>query len=90
MRAPVVYVLDANVFIEAARRYYAFDLVPRFWTAWNNLRGTDGSAAWIMSAGSWREVTTAWLNGYQAISRTPSLRQTGRRFLRSSGTSWDG
>jgi predicted nucleic acid-binding protein len=25
------YVLDANVFIEAARRYYAFDLVPRFW-----------------------------------------------------------
>lgn len=26
-----VYLLDANVFIEAARRYYAFDLVPRFW-----------------------------------------------------------
>jgi len=26
-----VYVLDANVFIEAARRYYAFDLAPRFW-----------------------------------------------------------
>jgi len=25
------YVLDANVFIEAARRYYAFDLVPTFW-----------------------------------------------------------
>lgn len=25
------YVLDANVFIEAARRYYAFDLVPPFW-----------------------------------------------------------
>ncbi len=25
------YVLDANVFIEAARRYYAFDLVSRFW-----------------------------------------------------------
>ena len=28
----VSYVLDANVFIEAARRYYAFDLVPAFWT----------------------------------------------------------
>lgn len=27
-----VYLLDANVFIEASRRYYAFDLVPRFWT----------------------------------------------------------
>jgi hypothetical protein len=24
-------VLDANVFIEAARRYYAFDLAPGFW-----------------------------------------------------------
>lgn len=29
--AGAVYVLDANVFIEAARRYYAFDLVPAFW-----------------------------------------------------------
>jgi len=28
---PAVYVLDSNVFIEAARRYYAFDLAPRFW-----------------------------------------------------------
>ena len=26
-----VFVLDANVFIEAARRYYAFDLAPAFW-----------------------------------------------------------
>ena len=25
------YVLDADVFIEAARRYYAFDLAPKFW-----------------------------------------------------------
>lgn len=25
------YLLDTNVFIEAARRYYAFDLVPAFW-----------------------------------------------------------
>lgn len=25
------YVLDANVFIEAVRRYYAFDLAPVFW-----------------------------------------------------------
>jgi hypothetical protein len=24
------YVLDANVFIEAARRYYAFDIAPPF------------------------------------------------------------
>ena len=26
-----VYVLDANVFIHAARRYYAFDIAPGFW-----------------------------------------------------------
>lgn len=25
------YVFDANVFIQAARRYYAFDVAPRFW-----------------------------------------------------------
>lgn len=26
------YLLDANVFIEAAKRYYAFDLVSTFWS----------------------------------------------------------
>jgi len=26
------YALDANVFIDAARRYYAFDLAPGFWS----------------------------------------------------------
>jgi len=30
LNAPV-YLLDANVFIEASRRYYAFDIAPRFW-----------------------------------------------------------
>ncbi|MGC8894807.1 MAG: DUF4411 family protein [candidate division WOR-3 bacterium] len=27
------YLLDANVFIEAAKRYYAFDIAPGFWQA---------------------------------------------------------
>ena len=27
------YVLDANVFIEAHKRYYAFDICPGYWTA---------------------------------------------------------
>lgn len=27
------FLLDANIFIEAAQRYYAFDLVPTFWQA---------------------------------------------------------
>jgi len=26
-----IYVLDANVFIQAKRKYYAFDLAPGFW-----------------------------------------------------------
>lgn len=26
------YVLDANVLIEASKRYYAFDIVPAFWS----------------------------------------------------------
>jgi len=26
-----MYVLDTNVFVEASRRYYAFDIVPGFW-----------------------------------------------------------
>lgn len=29
----VKYILDANVFIEAHRRYYSFDLCPGFWTS---------------------------------------------------------
>jgi len=33
MNAMPTYVLDANVFIQAARRYYAFDIAPRFWEA---------------------------------------------------------
>lgn len=28
---PTKYVLDANVFMEAARRYYAFDIAKPFW-----------------------------------------------------------
>jgi hypothetical protein len=31
LTASQTYVLDANVFIEAAKRYYAFDIVPSFW-----------------------------------------------------------
>lgn len=27
------YCLDANVFVEAHRRYYAFDIAPPFWRA---------------------------------------------------------
>lgn len=32
-RGPVRYVLDANVFMQARRRYYAFEIAPTFWQA---------------------------------------------------------
>jgi hypothetical protein len=33
MRSAACFALDANVFIEAHRRYYAFDICPGYWTA---------------------------------------------------------
>lgn len=33
MTAQQQYLLDANVFIEAHRRFYAFDIAPSFWEA---------------------------------------------------------
>lgn len=39
------YTLDANIFIEAHRRYYAFNLCPGFWQAlvWHEAGGRLGS-----------------------------------------------
>lgn len=31
MKGESVYLLDANIFIEASRRYYSCDIVPAFW-----------------------------------------------------------
>ena len=33
MSPPKVFLLDANVFIESAKRYYAFDIAPGYWVA---------------------------------------------------------
>jgi predicted nucleic acid-binding protein len=60
----LIYVLDANVFIEAAKRYYAFDIVPDFWDKLIAL-AEDG---WIMSidrvkAELIRADLEAWANG---------------------------
>ena len=37
----MAYLLDANVFIEAANRYYATDICPGFW-AWMEQAANDG------------------------------------------------
>ena len=33
----MIYVLDANVFIEAHRRYYSLDICPGFWDSISHL-----------------------------------------------------
>ena len=65
MSAAPLYVLDANVFIEAAKGYYAFDLLPAFWDnlALHGDAGrictVDRIASEILSPA---ELTT-WMNG---------------------------
>ena len=36
-----MYLIDSNVFMQAANSYYAFDLVPAFWTWVEGKLGTD-------------------------------------------------
>lgn len=40
------YLLDSNIFIEASKKYYAFDLVPTFWERIME-KATDGSVITI-------------------------------------------
>jgi len=60
------YVLDASVFIEAARRYYGFDLAPGFWAS---LIG-QAKAGHVMSIdrvqdelGRGNDELASWANG---------------------------
>jgi Domain of unknown function (DUF4411) len=59
------YLLDANVFIEAAKHYYAFDIAPSFWNAVVNHCGTnacisiDRVKAEIDQGG---DALAAWIN----------------------------
>lgn len=73
--APVLYVLDANVLMEAHRRYYAFDLCPGFWECLEHYCGEgcvvsidrvrdevqdgDALADWVASAPEAFFVSTA-------------------------------
>jgi hypothetical protein len=42
MRSAAHFVLDANVFIEAHRRYYAFDICPGYWAVLTSHHGGGG------------------------------------------------
>jgi len=50
MKAPV-FVLDANIFIEAARRYYAFDIAEGFWSGLQ-VSGEEGKIVSIDRVGA--------------------------------------
>lgn len=75
MSVAAVYVLDANVFIEAARRYYAFDLVPRFWTSLEQL-ARDGRVRSVDRVGQelerGRDRLAAWASGEFAHAFAPT------------------
>lgn len=60
------YVLDANVFIQAARRYYAFDVAPRFWDslAQHAANGQVRSIDRVLEElDRGKDDLTAWANG---------------------------
>jgi hypothetical protein len=43
----MMYLLDANVFIQAKNQYYRFDVAPRFWT-WLDSQQAEGVIASVM------------------------------------------
>ena len=76
------YVLDANVFIEAARRYYAFDLAPKFWESLAQ-QATDGRIHSIdrvkQELERGRDELTAWAkadfsHGFASTDNTAVIR----------------
>ena len=66
MMAPEGYVLDANVFIEAHKRYYAFDICPGYWAALLNhhhgggLRSIDRVRDELVGKG---DALSSWAQG---------------------------
>jgi predicted nucleic acid-binding protein len=71
----MMYILDANVFIEAHRRYYAFDIAPPFWASLVDAAsaGRVGSIDWVkkeLDRGN--DELTKWADNKfaQAFART--------------------
>ncbi len=66
MSAPVIYVLDADVFITAKNTYYAFDICPGFWESLlranqaDQVRSIDRIKAELL-AGQPKEDLVVWV-----------------------------
>jgi Domain of unknown function (DUF4411) len=64
----VGYLLDANVFIEAKKRWYGFDFCPGFW-AWLDSENKQGKVFSIeRSPTRSLPVTTNWSTGYATVA----------------------
>lgn len=67
-----MYLLDANVFIEAKNRYYSFDIAPGFWEWLDNMLGQDIACSIDavfeeLSAGE--DELAEWAHGHKSFFR---------------------
>lgn len=70
------YLLDANVFIEAKNRYYAFDICPGFWE-W-----MDSVCASAVDIGSIRNVRDELITGNDDLAEWAKARHDAAWFLK--------
>lgn len=71
-----IYIIDTSVFIEAARRYYAFDIAPTFWySLWNHhLIGTIQSIDRVKDEiDRGRDFLSSWMNIYFSFESTNNV-----------------
>jgi Domain of unknown function (DUF4411) len=73
------YLFDANVFIEAQNRYYAFDICPGFWDWMDHVAKTD--------AGSITNVCDELRQGTDDLAKWAEARKASSWFLGVDDTS---
>lgn len=104
--APRIYVLDANVFIQAHRRYYAFDLCPGFWRCLthfcgasrlmsvdrvrNEIKDGDRLAEWIRTAPEHLFASTADPRVIDAFGEMMAWVQGNRQFSEAAKAEFAG
>jgi hypothetical protein len=91
MTSTRIYLLDANVLMTAARFYYAFDLLPNFWSVLNSL-AQNGSICSIdrvhEEINKGNDELVSWVNGtfldYFFKTDTPVVMQAYADIIRWS------
>ena len=81
------YILDANVLIEAKRRYYAFDLCPGFWDSllYHNSKGNLGSIDRVSrdlsegdDLGAWKKQSPSFFAPTETASVSAAFRDVNK------------